>query len=307
MYAKIIDWHGISAVELKTDFYKAVILPEYGANCIQLIYVPKNIEVFRTPESIEEFKISPVVYGLPILFPPNRICDGSFSFNGLKYEFPINEPNRNHHIHGILNSSSFSYETDGIFTFCATNDKPYMEFPHQFTIQRIYQLNNDGLKHEIIIRNDGSDVMPLGVGVHTAINVISKDTRLYIPVRREWLLNERFIPTEEYVYSSSLLTMLRNGTLYPERQEICSLLEVEEGIGKLINKEYTIQYETSNSFPYIMLWNNHGGKGFICPEPQSWLTNAPNFCSRREESGLRSLLPGESFSFRTKYSVLEHS
>lgn len=300
-----ICWKGIPAVELKTELYKAVVLPTYGANCIQLTYLPQNVEILRSPSSLEDLQASAVVYGLPILFPPNRICDGYFYFEGRRYEFPINEPNRNHHIHGMLNSLTFDYEEDGKFSFHATSDNPYMDFPHQFSVERIYQISNDGLKHEIKVRNDGKDAMPMGIGIHTAINVPSDDAQLFIPVRREWLLNERFIPTEQYIDSSPLLESLRNGTLFSEKEELCALLETDEGIGRLICKKYMIQYEASDNFPFIMLWNNHGGKGFVCPEPQSWLTNAPNLSLSNEISGFRSLLPGETCSYSVSYKVME--
>lgn len=305
METRTTVWEGIPAIELMTNIYRAVILPGFGANCIRLTYLPRNIDILRFPDTHAELRSKPVVFGLPILFPPNRVCDGSFPFNGIIYKLPINEPARNHHIHGVLNSSAFEHERAGEFVFHAGADRPYMSFPHHFTVRRSYRLTDEGLKHDITVTNDGQTPMPLGIGVHTSINIPRADTRLFIPVRREWPLNDRYVPTGKYICSSPLIDALRNGTQLTREGEICSLLEVSEGTGRLVNSEYTIRYKTSDSLPFITLWNDHGGKEYVCPEPQSCLTNAPNLALSRKESGFDALEPGETRAYSMEYSLIE--
>ena len=66
-------------------------------------------EILRTPGpgEIETFRSRPQVFGLPILFPPNRIADGRYVFEGRTYQYPITiERERNYH-HGVLKSEAF--------------------------------------------------------------------------------------------------------------------------------------------------------------------------------------------------------
>ena len=291
MISKLTTWKGIQAVELTSATYRAVVLPEYGANCIELVHLPTQTRIFRSPASVQALDEAPVVYGLPILFPPNRICDGTYSFNGTTYSFPINEPLRNHHIHGTLCSTQFIYQGEGEFSFSATLQEPYLQFPHPFTMLRNYELTDDGLKHTITVINDGDTPMPLGVGVHSTLNVPSEDFKLRIPAQKEWLMNERFIPTEEFVADSFWIEALQNGSVMPEQTELCSLLEVDGCTGYLYDETRKIFFQHDVAFPFVMLWNNHGGKGFVCPEPQSWLVDAPNLKLPPEISGFHVLAP----------------
>ena len=43
-----------------------------------------------------------------------------------------------------------------------------------------------------------------------------------------------------------------------------------------------------------MIWNDHGDKGYFCPEPMTWIIDAPNQHIPVDESGYRELAPGES-------------
>lgn len=62
---------------------------------------------------------NPYLYGMPILYPANRISGGSFRFEGRIYKFPINEPGTNCHLHGILHEMEFKItENDTNFVKC---------------------------------------------------------------------------------------------------------------------------------------------------------------------------------------------
>ncbi|NHN34636.1 hypothetical protein G9U52_33245 [Paenibacillus sp. S3N08] len=51
---------------------------------------------------MEAFKEKPRNHGIPVLFPPNRYEDGSFSFNGRMYSFPVNEEKTDRQSHTLL-------------------------------------------------------------------------------------------------------------------------------------------------------------------------------------------------------------
>jgi aldose 1-epimerase len=54
-----------------------------------------------------------------------------------------------------------------------------------------------------------------------------------------------------------------------------------------------IVYEVENGFKHWMVYNGNGSQGFICPEPQTWMVNAPNLDLPDEVTGFGQLQPGQ--------------
>ena len=307
------EWKGRRAVRLRCRSYEALILPDKGANCISLRHLPTGAELFRTPAAPEEIDQAPNVYGLPLLFPPNRIRDGVYTFQGRRYAFPINEPQRHNHIHGALSVSPFLHRGNGVFSFRAGADAPYLAFPHAFTVKREYSLDGGGLFHRVTFRNDSDGAFPLGTGVHAAWRLPfvpgddPADYSLQVPAAREWALEEeRKLPTGTAVGDSPLLDALRQGKMRPDIQPLSSLIQcspgnviLRGGAGRLIMD--------MEGYGFLMLWNGGGGQGFLCPEPQSWVNDAPNLPLPWEETGMQVISPGQerSFSLRFRFEARE--
>lgn len=306
----ILDtWDGLQAVRLTGGGYEALILPAFGANCIKLRHIASGADLFRTPPGAAALRSDPNVYGLPLLFPPNRIRDGFYIFQGRRYAFPINEPSRHHHIHGFLSSSLFRWEGGGDFTYRADKSHPYLSFPHGFTMKRSYALDERGLNQTLSVSNDSELDMPLGVGFHASWNVPlipgekAEDYALCIPADRQWLTDPRsIIPTGEILADSPVLCRLREGTLHPEGQALSCLMAWGAGPIRLTGPRGALVCRQDGAFPFVMLWNGGGGKGFVCPEPQTWLTDAPNLPFPRAETGFAALAPGEKREYRLSYA-----
>ena len=71
------------------------------------------------------------------------------------------------------------------------------------------------------------------------------------------------------------------------------------------SKGLRLVYEVGNSYKHWMIWNDTGDKGFICPEPQTWVVDAPNLGLPDEETGLRILSPGETWGDSCKIYIQE--
>ena len=67
-------------IELKSNNYRAKINLSRGANCISLKNTEYNGDILREPDY--DNLDNPYLYGMPILFPPNRISGGKFEFEG---------------------------------------------------------------------------------------------------------------------------------------------------------------------------------------------------------------------------------
>lgn len=301
-------WQGEPAVRLRGGDYEALILPRIGANCVSLRHLPTGGDFLRTPESPAALRAAPCVYGLPLLFPPNRIRDGRFTFNGRLYQLPVNEPTRGNHIHGLLANAPFEADGEGFFLFRADEARPYPGFPHAFTVRRVYRLDENGLAVETLFRNDGETAMPLATGIHAAWNVpflpgtAPEEYALQIPALGQWLIGPvRCLPTGERLSDSPVLTALRQGVLRPEAQPLSMLLRCGDGPVKLSCKKGAFLCERGERYPFVMLWNGGGGQGFCCPEPQSAVTDAPNRPEPPAETGMDSLPPGAEKVYRLRY------
>ena len=150
------EWHGFTVVEFSKGDYTAAVVPEMGANLIRLSNDRLGAEILRSPadDEVEEFRRRPHVFGLPLLFPPNRIEDGRYEFDGRSYRFPITIPAENNYHHGVLKSQPFAVskarETDEeVLVECryysnAANDAVFRDFPHEFKCKMIYRLTASG-------------------------------------------------------------------------------------------------------------------------------------------------------------------
>ena len=314
--------NGIPAIRLHAGGYAASICPSMGANCFQL--ERGGASFLRTPPSFEVFRENPNVYGLPLLFPPNRIRGGKYQFQGREYRLPVNEIERGNHIHGFLSSAEFSLlgaETAGdacrtAFAYEATREAPYSSFPHEFRVVLSYSLDGRGLTQRLEVENRSDSDMPIGLGFHAAFNcpflpLTSPDEyRLQLPVSEELLLDgATFIPTGEVSQANHLISALCGEGVRPQGGAISSHFRGErDSPGRAVLSHVpsgrAIAYEADPLFAFWMVWNQGGDKGFICPEPQTWMVDAPNSALLPEENGFRALHPGASIVLRSTLSEI---
>lgn len=320
-----IEWHGMHAVEFSKGDYTALLVPSMGANLVRLSHTRLGAEILRTPaaEEIETFRGRPHVFGLPILFPPNRIADGTYTFNGRTYRFPITQLKEHHYHHGILKSQPFAvskaWETDEeVLVECryysnAGNDAIFRDFPHEFKCKILYRLTSEGLEQEVMFANRSKEPMPVGVGFHTPLPIPfaggeARDYAMRLAVGRQIELGERNIPTGRTLPLTEQFAKLRAEGLQVtgcEAIEAAFTLQEIEVDGKpyrgaLVENLRTgvrIFYETDSQTVCWTLWNNGGDVPYCCPEPQSWWTDAPNAADPRAE-GFRAIAPGEKFSMK---------
>ncbi len=313
----------IPAVLLRAGPYSAAICPAMGANCFRLEH--EGASLLRTPPSFAVFRENPNVFGMPLLFPPNRIRGGKFTFQGRDYSLPMNESARGHHIHGFLSSTIFDAAGEEIptsydqhpnsascrasFSFEATKDSPYSTFPHTFRVELSYNLDSDeGLSQRLEVENRGDSDMPLGLGFHTAFNcpfipgTDPGDYRLRLAVSSEIILDPAsIIPTGESVSENELIATLNGEGVAPQGRALSNHFRggeaaPREAILTHLPTGMSIIYRVDPIFAFWTLWNQGGDRAFVCPEPQTWIIDAPNSRLTPEESGFRSLAPGESIA-----------
>lgn len=326
-----INWHGMDAVLMETNVYEAIIVPSVGANLVRLYNKKKKIDILRTPEQeeIETFISRPQIFGVPLLFPPNRIEDGTYTFEGKKYKYPITIPTQNNYHHGIIKSQPFTItntrfsadavEVEASYFSNRINNEIFANFPHEFICKIRFILTDNELTHIVTFRNTGDETMPLGVGYHTPIrlpfmkNTVASDYKLRLSAGKRWELSDRSLPTGKLLDLSEEEMQLRNEGMNVRGKAIEMALTDEVIIenGKpyhgaiLTNtkKKISVYYEVDRQFKHWTLWNNGGDVDWVCPEPQTWAINAPNLKLPAKVTGFQVLESGKRWSGTTRFYV----
>lgn len=326
-----INWYGVDAVKLETNVYEAIIIPSMGANLVKLYNKALHIDILRTPiaEEMETFLIRPQVFGVPLLFPPNRIEDGRYTFAGKNYNFPITIPTQNNYHHGIIKSQPFiitrsrfssdAIEVEASYFSNRINNAIYNNFPHEFVCKIRFILTDNELTHIVTFSNLGTQPMPLGVGFHTPIRLpFSTDSRksdykLRLSVGKRWELSDRNLPTGNLLDLSEEESLLRKEGMIVTGKPI-EIAFTDEAIfnngkpyhGAILtnNKDnISVYYEVDSQFKHWTLWNNGGEVDWVCPEPQTWAINAPNLNLPAEITGMQALGGGKSWSGTTRFYI----
>lgn len=331
MTIKHITLGGLDALSMEAGGYEAVIIPSVGANLVRLFHAETEVSILRTPTSdeIETFLSRPQIFGLPLLFPPNRIEDGTYTFEGRVYRYPITIPAENNYHHGIIKSQPFTVTNTRVASDYvevelshfsnAFNNAIYQDFPHEFVCRLTFRLSAQGLKQTTSVTNLSSLNMPLGVGYHTPINVPftpdgnPEDYTIRMSVSDAWELNERTLPTGARAGLGDLAALPHEGirpTGTAIERALTNAPMVVDGRsynGAVIEdtkKKLRVCYEVSPEYRFWTLWNNGGTVSYVCPEPQTWIHNAPNLALPADQTGFRSLAPGKTWSAEKKLYVL---
>lgn len=319
--ATVTSYKGKDVIELSAGKYKAIIAPFVGSNVIRFQDTKNDIEVFRFDEKLtpDELVERAEVYGFPTLYLPNRLSNGQLKVSDNTYHFPINDPLGNH-IHGFLHKRAHSIVSAEVIEDKAIakteyiyddKDEFFQYYPVSFKAEFTFTLSEDGLDYAFTLTNTSNSQMPYGVCNHTTINGPfttngnGLDTRLYIPVGEKWKLDKHCIPTGE------LLPMTNHDRQYMTGSQVPVLHDIDNDVffaevgtyndkpfrGALVSDSISgkkIVYEVCDDFKFWIVWNDHGDKGYFCPEPSTWIIDAPNQPIPPEESGYVELAPGEA-------------
>lgn len=301
----------IKIIELDSCGFSAKILPAAGGNLFSLRHKKSNTPLLREPHRPEELFHTPERFGIPVLFPPNRIEDGSFFFEGKICHLPINQPVQNLHLHGLAVNKPWQLEKQGEnfaeLKFVFDEKVPeYEGFPFAFELIHRYELNEKGLIDTLTIRNTGKYTMPLGVGYHTAFPAKKVMTRIGTKDYEFEIDKLSFLPTGKCLKWQNF----DPGTLFdPFGKNVgfhseSGMLGREDGSlfhgAELIYPEGTLRYITDEKFGFWYTWNASGLSDFICLEPVSWMANALNLPIPASRSGVRKLPSGEEISFQNQ-------
>lgn len=298
--------------KIKNGAYIAQINLSRGANCISL---RKNgYKILREPDYSKELD-NPYLYGMPVLFPVNRISGGKFEFEGREYRFPVNEPDTGCHLHGELHNTEFKLvykdENKIICSYEADEKNPYLGFEHKFKIDIEYELKEDGFYQLTRVTNLSDKNMPVMLGFHTTFNACFsegdyEDINVLAQVSEEYERNmENYLPTGNKPEFDGISNQLANGELNPFGKQISRHYRAG-GNGKMViydkGKNLSLVYENDEKFGFRLIF---GRDGYICLEPQNCLANCANSPLDRKEAGFDYIKPGEVKEYHSKIYIKE--
>lgn len=299
--------------EIKYNHYTAKINLSRGANCISLRNEKYKANILREPDYSKDLD-NPYLYGMPILYPVNRISGGRFEFEGREYVFPINEPDTNCHLHGELHCMPFGIvEESENFVKCVY-DKPYLDFPHRFKTEICYTLSDEGLEQITKITNLSNENMPNFLGFHTTFNIPflkgtkPENIRVFAQVGDEIERNMKvYLPTGKILESDEITHKFNSRDFIPFEKIISRHYRADkDGAIELYDLEKNIKliYENDKKFTWRLLYNGNADE-YICLEPQTCMANCQNVAFDREYAGFDYIEPHSSKEYVSRIYIKE--
>ncbi len=204
-HKNIYTHEGVLMTNLESGAEVSILVTQGGAiHALLLSHQNNLVSTIAGNENQMDF-IQNVSYRGSKLSPfPNRIENGTYSFENQKYQLPCN--NGAHSLHGLLCNSVFEIvkelvtDTFAEIKLTYSYDGTDSGYPFLYTIDITYNLSNTGLRIQTEIKNSGTTEMPIGDGWHPYIRVTNKvdDLLLQIPSHKKIILNATGIPTGEY-------------------------------------------------------------------------------------------------------------
>jgi aldose 1-epimerase len=290
-------WDGLETLELRAFDYGACLIPSLGANVIRLWYErpEENFEVLRTPPNAAVFLSDPFAYGVPVLFPANRVSGGFYEWDGVRYQFPQNQPN-GMHIHGVLHNHpwplvSYRHNREGAFVRLELDTRKDAELRQAFPVDILFRLDisltRNGLEHRFSVENRGERSFPAGLAYHTAFRIPFRAGTPHESIRMSLPIEARCIddpvsrlPTGAVVSLDGFEQMIASADGAPPLERGLDFLYTSqakvprEAILRDILCGWEVVYTAGKDSRYWIIWNSNGEKDFVAIEPQTWLSNA---------------------------------
>ena len=146
---------------LRAGHYEAVIA-SVGATLRCLTYDGRHLTV-----AFDADEVRPSYRGATLAPWPNRIVDGTYTFDGVELKVPLTEPARHHALHGLAGWLDYQVIDKGPshVTLVATIE-PQTGYPWRVRVETTFTLSADGLEQTVVATNESADAAPWGTSAH---------------------------------------------------------------------------------------------------------------------------------------------
>jgi aldose 1-epimerase len=292
------------------------VVPALGNNAYRMTV--RGIDILWSPyETLQEWREKPAYLGNPLLAPwANRIDGDSYFANGKRYV--LNPDLANFHrdgkgrpIHGLLTHAPWEVRSlsadDGGAVLVSRLEfwrhPDWMaQFPFAHTLTTTHRLKDGALEVETVIENLSTEPMPVSLGYHTYYRVgdaTRDEWKLHLPARTHLRLDAA-MPTGETEPNGLADPLPLAGVQLDDG--FIDLVRGADGRAAfwLEGKKQRVVVELGPNYPVAVVFAPTG-RGFVCFEPMSAVTNAFNL-GHDGRFPLPTIGPGETWkaSFRIR-------
>ena len=130
--------------------------------------------------------------GCPLIPWPNRLHEGRYTWDGVDYQVPIDEPDKNNALHGFTRFANWTATAhdDAVTMALRLHAQPGYPFVLELAVR--YALDDTGLTVTTTARNVGGGACPFALGAHPYFTVGTRsidDALLQLPA-------ETYLPTD---------------------------------------------------------------------------------------------------------------
>lgn len=240
-------------------------------------------------ESLAPLKYSET-YASSILFPfANRIKDGTYNFNGERYQFEINHKEENNALHGLVFNKTFTVIDKKVSQTEASIKLEYNEinksqgFPYTYSIQLTYTLNDNGLNLNVLIKNTDSKKFPFTLGWHPYfISDNLYESTLQFDCNNKLVFDDRMITINVEDYKN-------NNTFEIKDKNLDDCFVLNSKAIKFSTPSYDMELTTSSKDTFLQLYTPPK-TNTIAIEPTTGVSDSFN-----NKIGLQVLKPGKTY------------
>ncbi len=240
-----------------------------------------------------------------VLIPwPNRVQGGSYEFDGRPHRLPLNEPERQNAIHGLVRWARWIVaEREPHRVVLEHLLHPQPGYPFTLRLGLEYALSEDGLRVETTATNAGSEPCPYGAGAHPYLTVGTAtvdSVLLSVPARTVLDSDDRGIPIGKRAVDGTEWDFRRSrpiGTTVLDHA-FTDLERDADGLARVrlaAPEAGTVTLWVDESYPYLMLFTGDPladvNRRSLAVEP---MTCPPNAFGSGD--GLIVLEPGRSIT-----------
>ncbi|CAB4548239.1 unannotated protein [freshwater metagenome] len=247
------------------------------------------------------------LYPGSILAPwPNRIKDGKYQFDGLKYQLPINEISRSNSLHGLVAHVDWQIneQAQNKLKLKYTLDLPNI-YPGKLLLTVYYEINNNCLSVKISSKNIGSQSAPYGVSIHTYFiaGKIVKNNQLFLKVPADKYLDVDSLrllpislkPIENTEFDFQKLRQIGSTFIdhaFRHKENLPREVELQDHLGRGV----MLEFDQSSKWIQIHTADRNGAeqsRNTVAIEPMSCPPDAFN-----SDVDVINLKPGDSHDFQ---------
>jgi len=281
----------------KSNFY-SVIYQNLGASLQKLSI--NNIDIINgisnNTKGLNDYKNT---NKSSILFPfPNRISEGKYEFNNLKYELDCNETDLNNALHGHLYNKSFSVKNKEItknsakVTLSYTDEGNTRGFPFPFQFEITYSFSEEKLTIDFHVSNIGKTAFPFGIGWHPYFKTSNLNlSSLDFEAETQYELDNKMIPKMEIPLKFKMPIFIENTFL-----DDCFITNKPQATFNCEAYKIDMKYSSKTDKSYLQIYTPPT-RDCIAIEPMTCAPNAFN-----NKNGLQVLEPREKFEWQVLLS-----